>query len=138
MGYSECMGSMPDIADRLTLSKISYTDDDDIPLYYSDLVSMGADVTDQHKKELCLELMNIISDDETILALTLQDGSPQYLLPARKSVYQEAAEDYPQYAKPYSIVSDGDNHVLRFGSDIHDYIEKSSALLDKRIDEAGD
>ena len=49
-----------------------------------DAVAVTGGVEGQ-KYEKCLELMNLMASADVLTALSVQNGDPQYLLPARKA-----------------------------------------------------
>ena len=48
--------------------------------------------------EKCVKLINLMADPDVLTELSVQDGEPQYLMPARKTVYWDMKESFPLYA----------------------------------------
>lgn len=121
-GYSEDICFMEDILDEITIRTISFSETDNIQLFFADIASMGAHVTDPAKKELCIRLMNLISSEAFLQELCFGTGEAQYMLPARQNVYIQAMEAYPMYERLYELAMDDRNQILRFGESIHAYL----------------
>ena len=62
--------------------------------------------------EKCLELMNVMAEAEVLTGLSVQDGAPQYLMPARKTPYGELAERFPLYAQMEKLAGNEGNHTI--------------------------
>lgn len=56
--------------------------------------------------------MNVMADSAILSALSLQEGKPQYLLIARKSLYADLIEEYPIYSRLEELAADQNNHVI--------------------------
>jgi len=128
-GYSENMSDMDDIIDNLTIRTISFSEKDNIPLFYADIASIGSHVTDPQKLEDCKILLNIIASKEFQLSLCLGNEEPQYILPARQSVYAELKKEYPMYGQLHKLVVNDANRVHRLGPDAYDYFESAKYNL---------
>ena len=56
--------------------------------------------------------MNVIAEADVLSSMSVQNGSPQYLLLARKSQYEALAERFPIYAQLEKLASDENNKVI--------------------------
>ena len=92
------------------------TDGNDIPVFYVDAVAVNAQISEE-KKPLALELLNMLSGRDMMVRVSIRDGQPRYLLPARYSVYDALAADYPIYAELKRVVSSPDGCVFRIQPD---------------------
>ena len=133
IGYSENMAFMQDIADQIDIKTISMTPGDNVQLYFSDIVSINANVEDD-KRDECLELANIISSNEVISNLIVKDGVPQYILPARGELYEELMETYPLYGRLYDLMINQDSNLFRFGDAYYDYIEQADDVIPENME----
>lgn len=122
-GVSEHMSYMGEILDKVAIKNLSFAEGDNIPLYYIDATSIAAHVTDPAERELCKKIMNLVASEEFLKELCFENGKPQYLLPARESVYLSAAEEYPMYGQLHGMVMNPRNEVYRFGADFYEYLE---------------
>lgn len=120
-GYTEDMSSMGNALDKMAIKKLSFTENVNIPLFYLDVISVASHVTDPEKLELCKELMNLVASEDFLKELCFANGDPQYLLPARESVYLAAEEEYPMYSQLHAIAMDPCNRAFRFGVDFYQY-----------------
>lgn len=121
-GYSEDMSRMDAVQDEITVRTISFSEKENIQLFYADIVSMGSHVTDPAKQEQCIRLMNLIGSTEFQQELCFGTEDVQYMLPARRDVYALAQEKYPLYGQLYEQVTDEQNRIIRFGKDVHTYL----------------
>ena len=124
--FSESLYDMKDILDQLTIRPISFFDGENIPMYYTDIASIGSHVMDPDKYDLCMKLVNLLGSVEYQAELCFGNGDVQYLLPAREQVYLAAMEQYPMYGRLYELVMDEDNRISRFSKDVYTYYGKDS------------
>ena len=113
IGYSENLSAMGDEAGNMTFHRISFSDGENVPMLYADFASVNANI-DSSRKGLALELLNLITGEEmmTLALSSAQEGqSPQYLLSARRSVYDHLSEEWPIFEKLKEIVSDPQSRV---------------------------
>ena len=105
LGYTEAMSNMGDYTNNLDFKVISYCKEDNIPVFYGDVVGVNSKI-DNEKKDAAIKLANVIGNTETMVKAVSPDNNnphPQYLLPARKSVYQTMGNVYPIYNELYTI-----------------------------------
>ena len=121
--FSESLYHMKDMLDQLTIRPISFSEGENIPLYYTDIASIGSHVTDPEKKETCLKFIDLLASAQFQAQLCYGTGDVQYLLPAREEVYYSAMKKYPLYEVLYFLVIDENNRVARFGPDIFEYYD---------------
>ena len=124
--YTEGMYFMQDIADKLTIRTLSFSEDENVQMFFTDLASISSHVTDPVKLELCTKIINLMASEEFQTELCFGNGKVQYMLPAREQVYLNAMEKYPIYETLYELVSNRNNEVFRFGRDIYTYLERAS------------
>ena len=96
IGYSEAMDMMGESASEMDFRLFSMTDDDNIPVFYMDAAAVSAKISDE-KKTLALDLLNMITNKDTLVRVSMNEGNPRYLLLARYSAYDTLASDYPIY-----------------------------------------
>lgn len=121
-GYSEDMSRMDDLEGAITVSTISFSETENIQLFYADIASMGAHVTDPAQQALCIKLMNLLGSETFQQELCFGSEDVQYMLPARKSVYDTAREQYPVYGRLQELALAENNRIFRFGKDVHTYL----------------
>ena len=116
IGYSESMGLMGESASDMDFRLFSMTGDSNIPVFYVDAAAINGHIPEE-KRAIALELLNMITDRDMLVAASINDGHPRYLLPARYSVYDALAVDYPIYAGLKAIASTPNAHVFRIKPD---------------------
>lgn len=135
IGFSEAMSVMGDYVNEIDFRAFSYSDSEDIPLLFADAIGVNSKI-DESKKELAFDLAEIITCEETmykVMAPEKSDGTPQYLLPARVTVYDRLKEDYPLYAGLEEIVLNPKNHLFRMGANAREYIANTKKVLPELI-----
>ena len=129
IGYSEAMDLMGDSAAEMDFRLFSSTDGVDIPLFYVDAAAVNAKISDQ-KKELALELLNMITGRDLLVKASNRDGDPRYLLLARNSAYDDLMADYPIYTELKQIASVPGACVFRIKPDGAAYMEQAEKNAD--------
>ena len=105
----------------------------EMPLYPVDLASLGRDVSGDKLLD-CLDLLEIMTDQEFIFNLCLQEGRLQYMLPPCRSVYGRLAEIDPIYDELYRQLLPEENGVFRYGKSFYeDFYQKSDKLLESLV-----
>lgn len=131
IGYSEAMSVMGDAISSMEFRPFSYTEKDNIPLLSGDVVGIRSTIEDD-KKELAFDLLNILTGEEAMTAAFSPNethAEPQYLLPARLSVYDALAASFPAYAGLREIVLDPGNCLYRIGPDAREFISRAKRVL---------
>ncbi len=135
IGYAEAMAAMGDYADDVLIRRFSYGTKENIPLFYTDMVGINPKIGED-KKELALDLANLLISGEVLTGMSMpakEGGSPQYLLTARKSVYDTLGRDYPIYRLLLENVDSADNHVYRLGAGAREFIADMEKTLAEQI-----
>ena len=129
---------MGQYADDVIIRRFSYAVGHDIPLFYTDVVGIRSNISEE-KKELAFELANLLVSEEVLTKINLpgeKSASPQYLLTTRRSVYDTLCEDYPIYSRLKEMVDHPDNHVFRIGSHAREFINGMEAVLGEELAQA--
>jgi len=128
-GYSEDMCDMGDIIDELTIRSISFSEKENIPIFFADIASIGSHVTDPQKLEDCKKILNIIASKDFQVDLCLSNDDPQYILPARQSVYATLKKEYPMYDNLHRLVVNDSNKIYRLGPDVYTFLDSAATDL---------
>lgn len=83
-------------------------------------------------KDAAIKLANVIGNTETMVKAVSPDNNnphPQYLLPARKSVYQTMGNVYPIYNELYSIVNQPENKLFLLGVSAEEWMNEAKENL---------
>ena len=107
--------------------------EDQMPLFMGDYASLGNHVREDKLLD-CLDLLEIMTDQEFIFNLCLPDGKLQYMLPPCRSVYPRLAEIDPIYDQLYRQLLPEENGVFRYGKSFYeDFYQKSDKLLESLV-----
>lgn len=132
IGYTEAMSSMGDFANDVNFRTISLANNPDIPLFYGDVIGVNSSITDPDKKELAIELANIVASADTVITAISPDENnsyPQYLLPARLSVYEYMQTNYPIYGKLEVIATNSNNKLFKVGPNVRSWIDAAKPVI---------
>ncbi|MDO5138205.1 MAG: thiamine pyridinylase [Oscillospiraceae bacterium] len=127
--YSEAMDMMGESAYEMDFRLFSMTDHENIPLFYMDAAAVNAKIS-KEKKELALELLNMITSEDTLVRVSKNSGDPRYLLLARPSAYDTLASDYPIYQEMKKVALVPGAHVVRIKPDGIEYLEEAEKNKD--------
>lgn len=130
-GKKLAMSNMGDYTNNLDFKVISYCKEDNIPVFYGDVVGVNSKI-DNEKKDAAIKLANVIGNTETMVKAVSPDNNnphPQYLLPARKSVYQTMGNVYPIYNELYSIVNQPENKLFLLGVSAEEWMNEAKENL---------
>ena len=112
IGYSENLTAIDDRLDDTGIKLISLSDTGNIALYFCDMAGISAEVS-EGKTDICMDLANLMADPSVLERLTVMDGKPQYLLPARRTVYDTIKDEYPLYGKLQEMIESGNAAIFR-------------------------
>ena len=124
IGFSEAMHAMGDVASEMDFRLFSMTDDQNIAVFYADAAAINAKISEE-KAAYALDLLNLLTDKDTLLGASVHGGEAQYLLLPRYSVYDALAADYPIYRELKSIIMVPDAYVFRIKPDGYSYIKEA-------------
>lgn len=137
LGYTEAMSSMGDFVNNVNFKTISYSQYSNIPLFYGDVIGINSDIS-ANKQELAIELVNTIAAKDTMVAALSPDENilyPQYLLPARTSVYEAMSSDYPIYGRLGEIADNPNNKLFLLGPDAEAWLSNVKSILSELLNE---
>ena len=112
IGYSENLSAIENRLDDTGIKLISFSNNDNIPLYFCDMAGISAKAP-EGKTDICMDLVNLMADPSVLERLTVKDGKPQYLLPARRSSYDTIKEQYPLYGELQEMIEGGNAVIFR-------------------------
>ncbi|UTR14035.1 thiamine pyridinylase [Salipaludibacillus sp. LMS25] len=138
IGYTEAMSSMGDFANDVNFKTISLSDKTDIPVFYGDVVGINSAITDKDKQEIAIELANVIAASDTLVDAVSTDENnpyPQYLLPARESVYDQLEGDYPIYGELKDIATHEDNKLFKMGPSARPWLQEAKPIIAEKLAE---
>jgi len=116
IGFSEAMSVMGDMADEMDFRLYSMTEEKNIPLFYADLASVNAKIS-EGKRGLAVELLNLITSTDVLVRAISPAKSGQryqYLLSARESFYDVIGQNDMIYTELETFVSDPDNRIFMY------------------------
>lgn len=130
LGYSEALVNFDDIIDQLDIKLFSFSHQDNVPLYFVDMVSINSAVQNPQKADKCKKLLNLLSSEAFIHSLLLNgEEELQFMMPARLSVWQTLRQLHPLYEKLYGFITQEGNIVTRYGITVHEYLTNAYAQL---------
>jgi thiamine pyridinylase len=108
VGFTETMSAMSAPALATIGFKVMPLSDttSNPPLFYVDAVGVNTSAVSRGKRDLAVQLANIIAATDTMVAsirAPQPDKNPQYLMSVRTSVFQRLAQDYPIYGRMFQL-----------------------------------
>ena len=125
-----------DESNVVRFANFSDNEEDQMPLFMVDYASLGNHVREEKLLD-CLDLLEIMAEEQFIYDLCAPEGKLQYMLPACKGVYPRLAQLDPLYDQLYEMLLPEENGVFRYGAHFYeDFYRKSDDLL-KSLMESG-
>ena len=132
IGFTETMSAMGDAPSELDFRLFSMMAGENIPVFYADGAAVNARINPK-KLPAALELLNMITGSDLMARVSVHDGKPRYLLPARLSVYDRLAEEFPLYARLKDIASVDRAYVFRIRPDGNEYMDEAAAAIGAQV-----
>lgn len=118
IGYSETLSMLKNRLSQTAVKTISYSKNDNIPLYYLDVVGLSAEI-DEEDKDLYIEFMNLMASTELMQKIAKKDNEYSYLIFPRKSAYNNVIKEDELYQHLYEYVSEQKNRIIRHPSSLY-------------------
>jgi thiamine pyridinylase len=96
-------------------------------LCYADAVGIRPGLAD--KRDLAVQLANVVASAGVIIAALYPSSSPQYLMPARQSVLSQLAAKLPEYAAISEMLSSRSLSPFRLGPGVSDWTHPAGAAI---------
>ncbi len=135
MGFTEHLRFFPKDDYAVHFVSFSKNPEDAIMLFPADFASMGNNVHEEKMLD-CLDLMEIMSDEDFIYDICTANGKLQYMLPANRNVYPRLAKWDPLYDLFEQEMSREENCVFRYGPSFYEDFRQRSEELTGRLFEA--
>ena len=130
IGFTEAMSAMSD--KEYIFRPFSFAKNEGFPTLSVDGVGIHLNI-DPKKKALALDLVNIMTG-RTVMVKSISPDidhpSPQYLMSARISVYDDLGVDFPQYVVLKDVVTNPNNRANRLGKNARKFIEDMQKIVD--------
>ena len=137
IGYTESMSAMGEKGRETVAFKLMpLADRSDVSLFYSDIIGINATVTNRGKRALALKLANLMASTRVMIdsiGPTPGHEDPQYLMPVRRSVFEELEKTFPLYGKMYRMVTEGHPGLFRIGPDSRDWLAATKSQIRDEI-----
>lgn len=134
IGYAESMAVMGDAVNDMEFKLFSQCEHGNIPLFYCDVVGVSAKIGD--KQSLAVKLANVIANAETMIAAVSPDDTnpaPQYLLPARHSVYDNLSKDFSIYTRLHDVVRVPGGRLFVLSPDVNGWIAANKGAVKEAL-----
>lgn len=131
IGFTEAMSNMGNYVNEIGFKLLSYCEHSNIPLFYGDLVGVNSSVS-ADKKDAAIKLTDLIAASDTMVSAISPDVNnayPQYLLPARKSVYDRLGSTFPVYAQLKVTATNPQNKLFLLGDHANSWLEDAKGKL---------
>ncbi|MBE6725433.1 MAG: hypothetical protein E7576_09635 [Ruminococcaceae bacterium] len=125
LGFTESLRLFDPGEYVVRFANFSDKEEDQMPLFMVDYASLGNHVREEKLLD-CLDLLEIMADRRFVYDLCAQEGKPQYMLPAMKSVYPDLARLDPLYNRLYEMLLPEENGVFRYGARFYEEFYQNS------------
>jgi len=98
---------------------------------FADVMAVNAAI-DPGKRDLAIELANLVGSADTMLASLRPDTSasnPQYLISARPSVLRSLAEEWPIYAQIRELIATHEPRAFRIDSRAREWLDATKQAI---------
>ena len=130
LGFTESLRLFEPDDYVVRFANFSEYDEDQMPLFMTDLASMGNHVREEKLLD-CIDLLEIMTEEEFVYRLCVEDGRLQYMLPTHTGVYGRLAELDPLYGELYTMLLPEENGVIRYGKTFYeDFYKRSDEMLE--------
>lgn len=117
MAYSESMSVMSEeTRNNIEFKPMPFTNNGTRPLFYSDVIGVNPATQSRGTRQLAVQLANVMASTSTMVASIGPDSGsqvPQYLMPARHSVFQTLARSFPLYSKMHTMLQQANPRMYK-------------------------
>ncbi|MBI3231246.1 MAG: thiamine pyridinylase [Burkholderiales bacterium] len=117
MAYSESMSVMSEeTRNNIEFKPMPFSDNGTRPLFYSDVIGVNPTSKNRGTRALAVQLANVMAASSTMIASSGPDSGsqvPQYLMPARHSVFQNLARTFPLYGKMHAMLQQANPRMYK-------------------------
>jgi thiamine pyridinylase len=138
VGFTESMSAMGEARKGVAFKLLPLAEENDVHLFYSDLVGINASVTDPERKAASLKLANLMTSQD-VLVNSIGVGStktypaPQFLMPVRWSVFSRLMKQDPLYVQMFALAAENNPRLFRLGPDARLWIKNTKAAIKQSI-----
>ena len=144
IGFSESLCAMSASArDHVRLKILPFAESGrgDVRLFYTDVAALDPSLTAGPRRDLALELANLLTSTEVLAAAIgpdADDPTPQYLFSVRRSVYERLAPEYPLYAQMYELIGAAEGSTteprpFRLGAGMDEWLAKMAPVIKRQV-----
>ncbi len=114
LGFTESLRCFDPGDYSVRFASFSENPEDQTPLFMADFASLGTQVREEKLLD-CLDLLELMTDEDFLFDLCAPDGKLQYMLPSRRSVYARLSALDPLYGRLYRQLLPEENSLFRYG-----------------------
>src|SRR5207248_1436827 len=134
VGFTESMSAMGEARKGMAFKLLPLAEENDVHLFYSDLVGINASVTDPERKAASLKLANLMTSQDVLVngigvGSTKTYPAPQFLMPVRWSVFSRLMKQDPLYVQMFALVAENNPRLFRLGPDARLWIKNTKAAI---------
>ncbi len=133
IGFTESLSRLSAAARaEIAFKPMPLGDGTESPLFYADMVAVNAATADRGTEALAIRLANLIAATQTVVASIGVDGgaydAPQFLLPARTSVFTALEGEDPLYGQLAALL-DSEPLLFALGADVRDWLAATGGQI---------
>jgi len=134
VGFTESMSAMTEATRQATDFKLfPASNNTDAPnLFYSDVIGINTTAASRGTRDLAVKLANLMASSEVVTASIGPGGGsayPQYLMPARTSVFQTLGQSFPKYQDMQALVNASNPVLFSLDADARDWLSSMKNVI---------
>lgn len=137
VGFTESMSAMsPETLDRIDFKVMPLSDNDKKSLFFADVIGIHPNVEKRGTRQLAVKLANLLASSENMVDSIEADesGQPQYLMPARHSVFSQLAK-YRNYQKMEELVTNANPVLFTLDGNAKKWLASMKGVLKNKVRE---
>ncbi|MBO7372788.1 MAG: hypothetical protein J6U19_00930 [Oscillospiraceae bacterium] len=132
LGFTEGMRKFPKGDYTVRFANFSENKTDQMPLFFCDMVSIGKHVREEKLLD-CLDLLEIVTDEDFIYEICTMNGQLQYMLPANRNLYPRLAKLDPLYQQFFRLLNSDENSPFRYGAAFYEDFDRGAGDMLKNL-----
>lgn len=136
VGFTESMSAMsPETLQHIDFKVMPLSDNDKTALFYADVIGIHPNVEQRGTRQLAVKLANLLASSENMIDSigAKEFGQPQYLMPARHTVFSHLAKSYPNYQKMYDLVESANPILFTLDNNAKPWFTNMKNTLTKMV-----
>lgn len=134
VGFTESLSAMTEATRQATDFKLfPASNNTDAPnLFYSDVIGVNTTTASRGTRDLAVKLAGVMASSDVVVASIGPGGGsayPQYLMPARTSVFQTLGRTFPKYRDMQTLVTNSNPVLFSLDADARTWLSSMKNVI---------